>query len=168
MVDLPLQLCQQCLASPCCKQTQLSSSHTSGAATQQTWRCASHVALCEQTLDTMPCLTPRNWSRTVKKERRNQDGYWLVTVRTRGDFIVVPQWEHSRYHPDFISHSVTLFWHWAKQSPSYHVKAICQARMYTFLIRLSWLGTKLLISRTEIPRSTNSTIAPDATCRIAG
>ena len=40
--------------------------------------------------------------------RSYQDGYWLVTVRTPGDFIVLPHWDTRPPDHDLLSHSVIL------------------------------------------------------------
>ena len=57
------------------------------------------------------------WSSSViccftsqQRLRSYQDGHWLVTVCTHGDFIVLPHWHTSCHHHDLIS------WHWANQS----------------------------------------------------
>ena len=42
-----------------------------------------------------------------------------MTVHTHGDFIVLPIGKPCYQHPDLISHSVTLSWHWGNQSFPY-------------------------------------------------
>ena len=56
---------------------------------------------------TVGCWGFTSW----QHQRSHQDGYWLVTVRALGDFIVLPHWENR-----FDILPVTLSWHWANQS----------------------------------------------------
>ena len=54
------------------------------------------------------------WRFTSRQHLRSyQDGYWLVTVCTHSDFIVLPYW--GCWHHDLIFLLVTLSWHWANQ-----------------------------------------------------
>ena len=49
------------------------------------------------------------WSFTSLQHLRSyQDGHWLVTVYTHGDFIVLPAMKSGHRHCDPISHSLTL------------------------------------------------------------
>ena len=57
---------------------------------------------------------------TSKQHLRSyQNGYWLMTVCSHGDFIVLTYWDTSHQQALWPDIPVTLFWHWANQSLPY-------------------------------------------------
>ena len=96
-------------------------------------------------------------------------GYRLVTVGTRGDFIVLPNGKPGHQHHDLISHSVTVSWHRTNKSLPYPNNAKCQARKWQVSIfkSLIWLDQGLNIwvwisrsTKAGVGRSTHSAILP--------